>query len=372
MDSPSGHAGNSDQLNGWKDIAAYLGKSVRTVQRWERQAGLPVHRVQPLGEVVFAFRSELDLWRSTPIVEERDAHHPQADTDELQAVVAYAESNNNEPTSSSVEVAVQVPSSKSRQIRGQRWVLVVGVALILAAVGFSLVRKPEHPSMAVGVAPAEPQIQGQHFRILVQGAKPLATLQRWTRVPNGQSELMSTPIQANDAGEIVWGFSTDCRTETGTHHLWVEDLETGDRSTSITLVVLSNPACHEALPDLSSRVDRVDRTFVKPGDAVTVSFTIWNMGTAAAVPTQTRIRLGRQSTRTGIGDPALVDVPTPGLDVGDSASRAANVPIPKGTAAGVYYLWIVADNGSATIEPNSFNNFARSQAIVVSASGPDK
>ena len=29
-------------LNGWKEIANYLGKGVRTVQRYEREFGLPV------------------------------------------------------------------------------------------------------------------------------------------------------------------------------------------------------------------------------------------------------------------------------------------------------------------------------------------
>ncbi len=50
-------------LGSWKEIANYLGKGVRTVQRWERYSGLPVHR--PSGSskgVVLAFPSELDKW----------------------------------------------------------------------------------------------------------------------------------------------------------------------------------------------------------------------------------------------------------------------------------------------------------------------
>ena len=31
-------------LNSWKEIANYLGRGVRTVQRWERDLRLPVHR----------------------------------------------------------------------------------------------------------------------------------------------------------------------------------------------------------------------------------------------------------------------------------------------------------------------------------------
>lgn len=50
-------------LNSWKEIASYLGRGVRTVQRWEVQLGLPVHR--PAGKdhsAVLAFSSELDEW----------------------------------------------------------------------------------------------------------------------------------------------------------------------------------------------------------------------------------------------------------------------------------------------------------------------
>ena len=54
-----------DQLDGWKDIAAYLGKSVRAAQRWERDMGLPVHRLKtPGGQVVFARPSEIDAWKT--------------------------------------------------------------------------------------------------------------------------------------------------------------------------------------------------------------------------------------------------------------------------------------------------------------------
>ena len=50
-------------LNSWKEIATYIGRGVRTVQRWETQLGLPVHR--PAGKdhsAVLAFSSELDEW----------------------------------------------------------------------------------------------------------------------------------------------------------------------------------------------------------------------------------------------------------------------------------------------------------------------
>ncbi|HSP89286.1 MAG TPA: helix-turn-helix domain-containing protein [Vicinamibacterales bacterium] len=54
----------SDILDGWKNIAEYLGKSVRTAQRWRQEFGMPVHRLGGReGENVYAFRTELDSWR---------------------------------------------------------------------------------------------------------------------------------------------------------------------------------------------------------------------------------------------------------------------------------------------------------------------
>ncbi len=59
---------NASLLNSWKEIAKYLDRGIRTVQRWETELALPVHR--PHGKSrgpVLAFRDELDRWaRLTP------------------------------------------------------------------------------------------------------------------------------------------------------------------------------------------------------------------------------------------------------------------------------------------------------------------
>jgi tetratricopeptide (TPR) repeat protein len=55
------------RLDSWKEIAGYLRRGVRTAQRWERDAGLPVRRVGGDHRAVYAFRSELDgWWRGRP------------------------------------------------------------------------------------------------------------------------------------------------------------------------------------------------------------------------------------------------------------------------------------------------------------------
>ena len=52
-----------EALQSWKEIASYLKRGVRTAQRWERGAGLPVRRPRPGDRSpVFAFPEEIDQW----------------------------------------------------------------------------------------------------------------------------------------------------------------------------------------------------------------------------------------------------------------------------------------------------------------------
>jgi TolB-like protein len=56
----------ADRLDSWKEIASYLRRDVRTVQRWEKKEGLPVYRHlhDKLGSI-YAYRNELTDWFNT-------------------------------------------------------------------------------------------------------------------------------------------------------------------------------------------------------------------------------------------------------------------------------------------------------------------
>lgn len=63
----SSHLGREDGeriVDSWKGIAAYFGVTFRTVQHWEQENGLPVHRQPGVRGRVFAYVSELAAWRS--------------------------------------------------------------------------------------------------------------------------------------------------------------------------------------------------------------------------------------------------------------------------------------------------------------------
>jgi TolB-like protein len=65
-DEPAG------RLESWKEIAAYLGRQIRTINLWEKTEGLPVHRhLHKKRGTVYAFKSELNEWRR-----QRAALHP--------------------------------------------------------------------------------------------------------------------------------------------------------------------------------------------------------------------------------------------------------------------------------------------------------
>src|SRR5881227_3708524 len=61
------------KLESWGEIAAYLRREIRTVQRWETYQRLPVRRLQ-IGKLgtVYAYRSELDRWYKER--QKRDKH----------------------------------------------------------------------------------------------------------------------------------------------------------------------------------------------------------------------------------------------------------------------------------------------------------
>jgi TolB-like protein/Tfp pilus assembly protein PilF len=101
-------------MDSWKEIAAYLRRSVRTVHRWESEQGLPVHRhLHQSSGTVYAFKSELDEWWASRKVE-------------LEATAAE-----------SVEESSPAAPSQSRpSAPPTRWPVVVGVLVVFAALAF--------------------------------------------------------------------------------------------------------------------------------------------------------------------------------------------------------------------------------------------
>src|SRR5712692_17915 len=81
------------RLESWGEIAAYLRREIRTVQRWEKYQGLPVRRLQ-IGKLgsVYAYRSELDKWyrERQPHAENGEEDAEEAENGEVAAHVTVS------------------------------------------------------------------------------------------------------------------------------------------------------------------------------------------------------------------------------------------------------------------------------------------
>lgn len=78
-------------LEGWKAIASFFDRSVRTIQRWERDENLPVrrHRHRSLS-TVFAYAAELERWRLERLPHVLQGAHPGGATDDPAALCALS------------------------------------------------------------------------------------------------------------------------------------------------------------------------------------------------------------------------------------------------------------------------------------------
>jgi tetratricopeptide (TPR) repeat protein len=111
MPVPTKNQGKSEtpamgiRLDSWKEIAAYLRRSERTVKRWEQERGLPTHRLPGKGRSsVFAYASELDEWlKSAQVIDTTEPDdsglqvvaQPEAEVGELVSFFQYVKRAGN-------------------------------------------------------------------------------------------------------------------------------------------------------------------------------------------------------------------------------------------------------------------------------------
>jgi len=110
-------------LTSWKEVAAYLGKGVRTVQRWEQHYALPVRRPAPNSHVIFALPAELDAWvkrqryfkvhRPKPTIASKGQMRHEQLTKELRTAVARLGMNRQALTSNLVRLQTAIAGIKN-------------------------------------------------------------------------------------------------------------------------------------------------------------------------------------------------------------------------------------------------------------------
>jgi hypothetical protein len=87
----------------------------------------------------------------------------------------------------------------------------------------------------------------------------------------------------------------------------------------------------------------LDPTAARPGDPVTVVWSITNKGNANCPPSVTGFHLGSSST-VRPNNAALIQVETPQINTNSFIRMTNLVTIPANTSVGTYYLWVVADD----------------------------
>jgi tetratricopeptide (TPR) repeat protein len=135
-----------DILNGWKEIAAYVARDRRTVERWEKLRGLPVRRVPGAGRAtVYALISELDEWLASSRPDEADGTEERP-ADESLAGIREAGREYGEETAASQEspaaAEARAAAQKKRALTMMRtasrweefasWTLLAGLGVIFA------------------------------------------------------------------------------------------------------------------------------------------------------------------------------------------------------------------------------------------------
>lgn len=123
-------AGSRARLESWKSIGDFLRVNERTAKRWEKERGLPVHRLPGASRsCVFAYAAEIESWRNSC-----QQTHPGSDI----GVSALPPDSDPQSHAEDVGVARPVPS---RRLRTAQWLLAAGLTAIIALLAVAAARK---------------------------------------------------------------------------------------------------------------------------------------------------------------------------------------------------------------------------------------
>lgn len=117
-------------------------------------------------------------------------------------------------------------------------------------------------------------------------------------------------------------------------------------------------------PDLVPQNLSVSPSSVNAGSNVTASFTVRNIGTAAAASSKTNLRLSTSSSTVTTSDPLLKTVTTPSLGAGSSYTHNEVLTIPN-VSSGTYYVWVILDVDSTVGQSDESNDKANTPISVI-------
>jgi len=159
----------NQRLDSWKEIAAFFSRDERTVRRWEKERGLPAHRV-PGGERggVFAYTDELREW-----LKGRAGELEAAESETIRAVSASGEIEGmpaSEPSKKPsvpaqvLELRPPTPPAKTSVARIAIWLApLVVVAGLVAVLSFGH-RETRYKNARAAAHPPKPEAQELYLK----------------------------------------------------------------------------------------------------------------------------------------------------------------------------------------------------------------
>ena len=143
------------RLDSWKEIANFFGRDERTVNRWEKELGMPVHRLPGAKGRVYVYTDELSAWLAGPRSAEAALPEENAALSGEAARARFAVLNGG-AVASAAGPAVVLPASTAsvRLPRHRKLGWIAAALIVLAALSLMLFRWP-NPGINFGNDPAD-------------------------------------------------------------------------------------------------------------------------------------------------------------------------------------------------------------------------
>jgi len=165
-----------DRLSGWKEISAYLSKSVRSAQRWEAELDLPIERLTGPegGQIVQASRREIDEWRQSRMrgtVLDGDADDDPSETSSEDAGVVDAVVEDGAPLADAAPTPLATVSDAAPGTRPPaRMLWLVSVALLAGLAAGTIATLA---TIRVVGAPSRFEVHGTRIQALTEDGYPV-------------------------------------------------------------------------------------------------------------------------------------------------------------------------------------------------------
>ncbi|MFI5117260.1 MAG: tetratricopeptide repeat protein [Terriglobales bacterium] len=136
----------NQRLDSWKEIASFFRRDERTVKRWEKERGLPVHRLQDSATGrVYAYSDELLRWMKSPVSAEPVASTVEAAEADLDASAVEVPQAAALTQAAPAQGEVNLRRRASDKVRPARWGRLFGAfalaALLVVAGGFLYLKR---------------------------------------------------------------------------------------------------------------------------------------------------------------------------------------------------------------------------------------